>query len=138
MAKRIIASAIDASHPQPGAPAAATSAESATQPPQASALDLFFAIEEDMHRARALNDLASWVGQARGFIDSVRHVAQFNPALSETLTTRGVVLNSPDWWSTQAAGLQHLHAVIADCLNGIESAGSEMADTARSAKAVQS
>lgn len=84
-----------------------------------TAFDLAFKIEESLCHARTLNDLAMWVAEARGLIDSIRLRASTDAELERRLT--GLGLNSPEWNDAEVEGLQHLHMVIAENLHDIAS-----------------
>ena len=66
-------------------------------------------LEDDLWRAMALNDLASWIGSAQMFISSVQLVASYDEALKTAMDRHREMLIAPGWDYHHAVGLEALH-----------------------------
>ena len=97
--------------------------EQATKPQ--STLDegrraLAFDIEDDLWRAKALTELANWIGKAQSFINGVRQVASYDEAMKQALKKHQDVLCSPDWdHHHHGVGLEALHLTVSEHLGAI-------------------
>ena len=66
--------------------------------------------EDALHEAVKLNDLVTWIGQARDLIDEIRDAAAIEgSAMAAALNKRSIAYLSPDWYSRDAGeGLAYL------------------------------
>jgi hypothetical protein len=74
--------------------------------------DLTFKIEDDLAYSIALQDLASWVGLARNYIEDIQSHADSDPKLRALLKQHKFPVNSASWGEQERSGLQYLSMEI--------------------------
>jgi hypothetical protein len=115
MADTIIAAQQSATIPNPSANNAPMS-----ELDKRTARNLAFDIEDDLNRVRRLNDLASWITDARSVLTGVRRAAERDAQLMSLL--KGVGIYSADWVDDQDEAMKYLHMAIGDYLDNVRSA----------------